>query len=559
MMISKIYPTVLLLLVVLVCCGQAGAKSIVDSLHNLSVSGPGPVKATGESEICIFCHTPHGARSDVSYLWNRRDTATVYTPYISSTLKAAVGQPTGSSRLCLSCHDGTIAPGAVISRSSEIAFAASMSGRSSVLGTNLTDDHPVSFNYSAAAAMPGSQLKDATSLPSGVRLDSDGQMQCTACHNPHNDQYGKFLVMSGLGGGLCISCHQKTNWVGSSHALSTKTWSGVAPDPWPRSSYTTVADNACDSCHRPHSAGQPQRLLNYSVEETTCLVCHNGNVATKDITVDLNKTYRHPVSSYSGVHDAAENYSGIVSKHVECVDCHNPHQANSTTSSAPLVPGRLAGVPAVTEANTYLPAATYEYEICFKCHGALMNNVLPSTATPRVYTVTDNRLKFATSNLSYHPVMGPLNKISDNMLLVPWAKGSLVYCTDCHGSDSSGIRGSHGSIYPHILVAKYETSEVSPTSYNQSDYALCFKCHNPNTLYGSSTKFPQHKRHIEGHAVKDRCNYCHDPHGNPYNPGMINFNTLVVSQNGTRPIQYLPPVTNRNSCVLVCHGTVHGQ
>jgi len=97
MMISKIYPTVLLLLVVLVCCGQAGAKSIVDSLHNLSVSGPGPVKATGESEICIFCHTPHGARSDVSYLWNRRDTATVYTPYISSTLKAAVGQPTGSS------------------------------------------------------------------------------------------------------------------------------------------------------------------------------------------------------------------------------------------------------------------------------------------------------------------------------------------------------------------------------------------------------------------------------------------------------------------------------
>lgn len=557
MMIPKLCSTVLFL-VVLLSCEQAKAKSIVDSMHNLSVSGPGPVKATGESEICIFCHTPHGARSDVAYLWNRRDTATVYTPYISSTLKAAVGQPTGSSRLCLSCHDGTIAPGAVLSRSSEISFAASMAGRNSDLGTNLADDHPISFNYSAAAAMPNSQLKGVTSLPSSVRLDSDGQMQCTACHNPHNDQYGKFMVMSGLGGALCISCHQKTNWGGSSHALSTSTWNGAAPDPWPRSSYTTVADNACGSCHRPHSAGHPQRLLNYSVEETTCLVCHSGTVAAKNILTDLNKPYRHPVFSYTGIHDPAENYSGPVSKHVECVDCHNPHQANSTLYAAPLVPGRLLGVPAVTTANSYISAASYEYEICFKCHGALINNVLPTTAYPRVNTITDNRIKFATTNPSFHPVMGPLNKISDNMLIAPWVKGSVIYCTDCHGSDSSGIRGSHGSIYPHILVRKFETSEVSAISYTTDDYALCFGCHNATTLFGSNTKFRQHNTHVRTHTQKDRCVYCHDPHGSPNNLGMINFDLRVVSKNGSNPIQYNPPVTSKKSCVLVCHGMVHG-
>lgn len=554
----KVYSTVLFLIVLICCWGQAGAKSIVDSLHNLSVSGPGPVKATGESEICIFCHTPHGARSDVAYLWNRRDSTAVYTPYVSSTLKAAVGQPTGASRLCLSCHDGTIAPGAVLSRSAEIPFAASMTGRSSNLGTNLADDHPVSFSYVAAAAMPGSQLKAAGSLPSKIRLDADGQMQCTACHNPHNDQYGKFLVMSGIGGALCISCHQKTNWSSGSHALSTATWNSVAPNPWPRSSYTTVADNACGSCHRPHSADQPQRLLNYSVEETNCLVCHSGTVAAKNILTDLNKPYRHPVFSYTGVHDPAENYSGPVAKHVECVDCHNPHQANSTIYPAPLVPGRLQGVPAVTITNSYISSATYEYEICYKCHGALINNVLNDTpiAIPRYWTNThDNRVKF--DGVSYHPIMKPLNKISDNLLVAPWVKGSMVFCTDCHGSDSSGIRGSHGSIYPHILVKKYETSATPAAGYDPANYALCFSCHNASTLRGPSAKFPQHTRHLNAGM---HCTYCHDPHGNPVNAGMINFDVRpgITSESNGKPIQLKYPLGSRQTCVLTCHGKVHG-
>lgn len=558
MMTTKICSTLLFIVVLICCWGQAGAKSIVDSLHNLSVSGPGTVKATGESEICIFCHTPHGARSDVAYLWNRRDTTTVYTPYISSTLKAAVGQPTGSSRLCLSCHDGTIAPGAVISRSAEIPFTASMAGRSSNLGTNLADDHPVSFDYSAAVAMPNSQLRAATSLPSKVRLDADGQMQCTACHNPHNDQYGKFLVMSGIGGALCISCHQKTNWSSGSHALSTRTWNGTGPDPWPRSSYTTVADNACGSCHRPHSAAHPQRLLNYSVEETTCLVCHSGTVAAKNILTDLNKPYRHPVFSYTGVHDPAENYSGPVAKHVECVDCHNPHQANSTIYAAPLVPGRLQGVPAVTITNSYISAATYEYEVCFKCHGDLTNNVLKDTpmAIPRYWTNTrDNRAKF--NGVSYHPVMKPLNKITSGMLVAPWTTGSMVFCTDCHGSDSSGIRGSHGSIYPHILVKKYETSATPAAGYDPANYALCFSCHNASTLRGPGAKFPQHGKHLDKGM---HCTYCHDPHGNPVNPGMINFDVRpgVTSESGGKPIQLKYPLGGRNSCVLTCHGKIHG-
>ena len=119
------------LLAALVVCGSGPAlgKSIVDSLHNLSVSGPGAVRATTQDEICVFCHTPHNARPDIPYLWNRQDPAGPYIPYYSSTLKASVGQPTGTSRLCLSCHDGTIAPGAVLSQATPMTLTASMAGR----------------------------------------------------------------------------------------------------------------------------------------------------------------------------------------------------------------------------------------------------------------------------------------------------------------------------------------------------------------------------------------------------------------------------------------------
>src|SRR3989338_6407471 len=135
----------------LLAAASVWGGSIVDTRHNLSISGPGPVKSDTEGELCIFCHTPHHARTDVSLLWNRANSTAVYATYDSSTMRATVGQPTGASALCLSCHDGTIALGAVLSRTEEISFPPEMTfltpDRPSYIGTDLTDDHPVSFRY----------------------------------------------------------------------------------------------------------------------------------------------------------------------------------------------------------------------------------------------------------------------------------------------------------------------------------------------------------------------------------------------------------------------------
>ena len=547
--------------------------SVVSTKHNLSTSGPGPIKSESEEQVCIFCHTPHHANTDIdtTHLWSRDLNTDVYDLYGSKTMTAAPLQPRGYSRLCLSCHDGTIALGVLHGgRTISVSGTGLADGKLTAanrgfLGEDLSDDHPISFDYTLALANSNGELKPPANLDPRIKLEGGTSLECTSCHNPHSDPYGgKFLAVSNLRSGLCTACHDKTGWNSNSHATSEKTWNGSGTDPWPSSTDLTVEENGCGNCHRPHTA-QGQHLLN-AVEESNCLVCHSGNVAAKNIAEEVdNKTYRHPVSDIldSGVHDAAEDYSGIVEKHVECVDCHNPHQVNDSIKSAPLVPGRLAGVTGVMIDGTVINPAVNEYEVCFKCHGALANNVRRDDAIPRVETQADNSVKFATTNPSYHPVLGPRNS-GRSTLLPPWISSSVLYCTDCHNNDTiGGPTGPHGSNNKHILVRKFETSETPAASYNVADYALCFGCHDQNTLFGTTTKFKQHKTHVEMHTKKDRCVYCHDPHGSTQNPGLINFDLRpgIVTSNGGRPIvyKYNDSEIKKTSCVLVCHGTVHGS
>src|SRR2546423_9938221 len=232
--------------------------------HNLSVSGPGAVKAASETQICIFCHTPHNS-SPRAPLWNRNDPGATYIPYSSSTTLSSPGQPNGASLLCLSCHDGTIALGNVLSRTSSITMTGGVTTMPvtspSYLGTDLSDDHPVSMVYSELLDAFRGQLVSPSTLAGRVRLDSSGQMQCTSCHDAHDNTYGMFLVMSNQGGALCTTCHVKNFWTQSSHRLSNARWNGVQPTPWPHTTGATVSANACENCHRPHTAGGKSWLL----------------------------------------------------------------------------------------------------------------------------------------------------------------------------------------------------------------------------------------------------------------------------------------------------------
>ena len=525
---------------------------IATTKHNLSTSGTGTYHASTESQICVFCHAPHNA-APTSALWNRRTPGTTYTPYTSSTSKAAMGQPTGASLQCLSCHDGTIALGEVLSRATAIAMAGgtTLSG-SGLLGTDLSDDHPVSFAYTSALASTRGGLVDPGGLTGRVKLDGAGQMQCTSCHDPHDDTNGKFLTVTNLGSALCSTCHIPTGWANSSHKNSGAGWNGTGTNPWPHTSYTNVSSNGCENCHRPHAAGGPKRLLNFAGEETNCYSCHAGTVASKNIQAEFNKAYKHPIGSTTGVHDPAES-AVVNSRHVECVDCHNSHASQPTTGGT--LAGSLTGARGVGIAGGETSPVTNEYQICFRCHADSSGK--PAPYTTRQLIQSNLRLEFSTSNPSYHPVAGPGRNPNVPSLISPLTTASVISCVDCHNnSTTGGPRGSHGSTYKALLERQNITTDNTPES--STAYALCYKCHSRTSLMADASRFPHHQ-HVAD--VRAPCNVCHDPHGVggtlTNNSKLINFQSGVVTPSSGGILRYESTGTFQGRCYLTCHGKNH--
>jgi predicted CXXCH cytochrome family protein len=555
---SRPQPILLGLFLVFVTeCPALGADTILGSKHDLSTTGPGPIRAANETEVCMFCHTPHRGTGQTP-LWNHVLSSATYIPYSSSTIKATIGQPTGASKLCLSCHDGTIALGMISSQSTPIQMQGGTTtlppGRS-LIGTDLSDDHPISFRYDSGLASESGQLRDPIMLTSHVRLDDEAQLQCTSCHDPHNNRYGDFLVQDNFAGSLCITCHDMKDWQNSSHRLSPKTWNGAGIDPWPHTTYMTVAGNACYNCHAAHGAGTRERLLTFPLEEQNCNSCHSGNVATKDIQAEFNKMSVHPILNTDTVHDPIEDPVNPP-RHVECADCHNPHASRLTTAVPPNASGALAGLVGVTGVGTPIRPLTKEYELCFRCHADSINR--GSARVPRHFVQTNARLEFAPESQSFHPVQTVGKNPNVPSLLPPMTASTLMYCTDCHnnnqgpGAGGTGPNGPHGSVYTPILERELVLSDFNLENFGS--YALCYKCHDRNSIL-SDQSFKGHRQHIVD--ARTACTTCHDPHGVQQNTHLINFNTLYARPASNGRFEFIDQGTFRGTCSVLCHDKDH--
>lgn len=544
----------------------AVAGSVSDSPHNLSSTGPGSVRAASESGICKFCHTPHSAKPQ-SALWNRRDPGVTYEPYTSSTALAEPGQPTGASVLCLSCHDGTIALGELLGRRTPIPMAGGVTtippGRARV-GNDLRHHHPVSFVYDARLAARRGELKMPASLPKQIRLDPAGQMQCTSCHDPHDNDNGEFLVLPNINSRLCVECHQKEGWSNSSHGQSDAGWNGQGRNPWPNSKKKdTVSENACRNCHETHQTGGGRVLLRHAAEEENCAACHNGNVAEKNVMATFNRYSAHPVTDSMQVHEPGEA-AVIDVRHVECSDCHNPHQTSSPggeVSQAKIASARPPQpVRGVNLGNSEVKRASRGYEICLRCHGDS-----PGKREQRVKRQLDDgniRMEIQQASPSFHPIAGPGRNPDVPSLIAPLTPQSIMDCVDCHNSNeagSGGPNGPHGSIFEPILVTNYDTADNTPES--AAAYALCYGCHSRDSILADES-FAEHDKHIREEQTP--CSVCHDAHGvsavqgNPMNNShLINFDTAVVLPNSLGNLSFDDQGRYAGSCDLSCHGKDH--
>ena len=363
-----------------------------------------------------------------------------------------------------------------------------------------------------------------------------------------------FLVAPNRDSALCTSCHAPEGWGAAAHRTSPAAWNGLPPDPWPRSEESTVSANACESCHRPHQAQAPQRLMSFPLSEAGCLSCHNGNVAAGSIAADLGKLSVHPVAA-TELHDPTEDPLNPP-RHVECVDCHNPHAATAGGSAAPYASGALKGVPGVGAAGNPVAEVGFEYELCFRCHADSTARGAPLVA--RQFNQTNTRLEFSASSRSTHAVVVPGTNPSVPSLLSPYTPSSILSCTDCHNSNSApasggaGPNGPHGSLYRPILARQFAFADGSTES--AANYALCYKCHSRTSILSETGSFKFHKKHLDARAS---CSTCHDPHGVENGPHLINFNTQVVTPSSGGRLEFVDTGLNKGSCFLTCHRKNH--
>lgn len=373
---------------------QAG---IVNTKHNLSVTGPGTIKAVSETEICVFCHIPHNEREGTP-LWNRKMPTSVYTLYDSEFINRieypapeqpseVEGQPGIISRQCLSCHDGTVAIGAVyIVRGTELGNTVIQmqnvnpdgtlpSNLRTFIGTDLSMHHPVAIEYNpdiqktfGDGSIKTIELKNPLPDPPIKLYNYGGKkyVECTSCHDPHKEN--KQFLRVDVGNlaqdfkKTCISCHDKPGWTTSAHNTDTRTYTDTGVNQhYGEGSPVSVADLGCGNCHKPHNvppyppSGKPllrkpeeQTCFSGAASQSNLAPCH-GSGGAKDIDSLLppNRTYGHPVKTISDIHTVLDVLYGFTSnendpagtytikfsdsKHSECVDCHNPHRASKGT------------------------------------------------------------------------------------------------------------------------------------------------------------------------------------------------------------------------------------
>jgi len=266
---------------------NAAFASISTTKHNLgstnSLSG-NPNKFSGTTEICVFCHTPHGANKNTTRpapLWNRSFSATsAYTTYdsLGTTSFDATAAPTGSvSIACLSCHDGTQSMNIMINTpgSGSPTLSGTWSGTNQVsgqingaftrIGVDLTNDHPVSIQY-GGGGITSSNPSGATKDPYFAQAVNSSSPARRLTPTSPIGQVGTRLLRDGT----------RVWWV------ETDGVSGQSKYDLPLYSRTEASVSGgnqpfveCASCHDPHSNNPTfLRLTTGNDNSGICLTCH---------------------------------------------------------------------------------------------------------------------------------------------------------------------------------------------------------------------------------------------------------------------------------------------
>jgi hypothetical protein len=557
-------------------------SDITHSKHNLSVNGPGDVKAyfpatngnpnAKQNQICVFCHTPHGASRDVNAsgvqvggggcrqisgtttcvnangeatggggalaLWNRKLSTATYTTYTSPSLAAAaildpsftgdaklaspLGQPGGSSKLCLSCHDGTLAIGNVNvmwgrgtsdSQWQQIMLGTegydpntyldgkmpyggygSVSGVSGVttgntrnLGIDLRNDHPISVSYTKELAERNGELRQLTAgylnPKDDQKSEADSIYSLGAIVGKRGSGYRPMAPLestgpagANLGQIQCAACHdphlrETDKTVGNQKFLRLNRFQEGVPD----KNFNFVGDISCVACHDKNFATTP--LANRTNAGTWAYSVHanplvksgssnNGNPYT--YATEKAKQYEFPTVEVDG---AATN---LPMWKASCLNCHDTHTVQGARWLL------REGTDSLTTPKTGGNSALEE--TCYQCHSAIGTSAISTVLTP----VADIKSDFAlTKHMPITLTEQQGNVAAPNS---PSAEVHSIGGNFASGGGSGPTESVNCASPTNKCGADFVESRIklgaggSMSGYNNlaNRHAECTDCHNPH-------------------------------------------------------------------------------
>jgi len=292
-------------------------------------------------EICVYCHTPHGANSTAAApLWNRTVTSREYTLYKQDTdltnepsgLDLTYTQPGPNSLTCLSCHDGATAIDSIIN-----------------MPTQLNGEFRAGYKQTQeAAAAIDSEFLDQWS---GNKLGtgSPGDVDSGGGHAGFNSN-----------GSYCMSCH------------NVPTPGDIVPDFEVFSigdRYDPEKDPAIRLPARSNYLADDHPIgVSYPTKFDASVDYNEPDIKTGRIAFFDNNGNSHADPEEIRLYDTGDGYE------VECGSCHDPHGVKvANANSNNIVPSFLR-VGLVTD-----PGSTVDTEdtatrsnvgssLCLTCH-----------------------------------------------------------------------------------------------------------------------------------------------------------------------------------------------
>jgi hypothetical protein len=444
---------------------------------------------------------------------------------------------------------------------------------------------------------------------------------CEQCHVQHDGAVpNDFALFAPADNSTCLEagCHDGAylwppgnyhySWPGDGSGWFQSAHGGTQA-PFPPLDGRPVS--SCVQCHDPHGTSDPAAglypSLTSQIEEKGCTSrpgvvdggCHGLDPAwrptgAKDMANVFLRPFRHDLGARTKSHswDWSEAFpygkesrgidSGDFSgprRHVECVDCHNPHRAGpglhtpGDNAAGPALRGTWGVEPSLGGAWTIPTAFAVvdfeggsgkEYQLCLRCHSYFAYGNDPPAST------TDTAREFNPANQSFHPAISEIptnsytspsaaNGMTETMEF-PWANGrhDRMTCSDCHTQDLPGDpAGPHGSYVQGIL----------PGPAGERDNGFCLRCHK-ETVYAplsdpdsreTGSRFDKqtagegsasHYKHVTEEGIG--CRECHG--GRQSTSGLLSRGSIHGSNlfpglmNGTKILAYAP-----GSCTPTCH------